>query len=94
MRMVTHISGTVPTNDPRAAIAECLTVHAEAIERFGTDHPELHPTVPVELRDKVQRQRVKVSVTLEGVDPISHAAHVAALTKGLRLVIRKLAPCS
>jgi hypothetical protein len=74
---------------------ECLAAHAEAVERFGTEQPEIADTIPVELRDRMQRQRAKVASSLEGVDPAAHAQHVAALIKGLRLVMRKLDPsCS
>jgi hypothetical protein len=77
------------------AIAECLALHAEAVERFGTDTPELADTVPALLRDKMQRQRQKVATSLEGNNPAVHARHVEALTKGLRIVMRRLDPrCS
>jgi hypothetical protein len=76
------------------AIAECLSAHAEALDKHGTDQPELLDAIPVELREKIQRQRAKVSATLEGVDPVVHAAHVEALTKGLRFVLKRLSPCS
>jgi hypothetical protein len=76
------------------AIAECLSAHAKAVDQHGTDQPELANTIPVELRNKIQRQRAKVSATLEGVDPDVHALHVAALTKGLKLVLKRLSPCS
>jgi hypothetical protein len=80
-----------------AVIAECLAAHAEAVDRFGTEAPELSDSIPIELREKMQRQRAKVSATLEGSDPDAHAVHVAALTKGLRLVmlrLKRLDPCS
>jgi hypothetical protein len=77
------------------AIASCLAAHAEAVERFGTATPELAVTVPIELRNKMQRQRQKVATSLEGNDPGAHAQHVEALTKGLRIVMRRLDPrCS
>jgi hypothetical protein len=75
-------------------IGECLAAHAEAIERFNTDQPELLEAVPLDLQDKMQRQRQQVVASLEGAHPTVHAQHVAALTKGLRLVMRKLNPCS
>jgi hypothetical protein len=76
--------------DLATAMAECLAAHAEAVDQFGTDHPELLDGVPANLREKLQRQRGKVSATLEGVDPAVHAVHVEALAKGLRLVLRRL----
>jgi hypothetical protein len=79
----------------QSVIAECLAAHAEAMQRFGTEQPELADVIPVELRNRMQRQRAKVASSLVGDDPAVHAQHVAALTKGLRLVMRKLDPsCS
>jgi hypothetical protein len=77
--------------DLRAVIAENLSVHAEAMAKLGTDRPELDHRVPVELREKIIRQRAKVSASLEG-DPEHHQAHVESLTRGLRLVLRRLVP--
>jgi hypothetical protein len=77
--------------DLPATIAECLSVHAEAMAKLGTDRPELDPRVSTELRDKIIRQRAKVSASLEG-DPTHHEAHVESLTKGLRLILRRLVP--
>jgi hypothetical protein len=81
------------TTNLQTAIAECLAVHAEAVEKHGTDQPELLDAIPIELREKMQRQRQKVSATLEGVDPAVHAAHVEALTKGIRMIMKRLSPC-
>jgi hypothetical protein len=72
------------------AIAECLQVHAEAVEKFGTDRPEESDNIPSELREKMTRQRAKVDATLQAVDPSAHIAHLEALIKGLRLVMRRL----
>jgi hypothetical protein len=80
--------------DLATTIAECLAAHAEALDTFGTDRPELSKPCQLRLRDKMIRQRQKVDVSLSGADPEVHAAHIAALTKGLRLVMRKLSPCS
>jgi hypothetical protein len=77
----------------QGVIAECLAAHAEAVERLGTDQPELIDGVSSDLRDKMLRQRQKVSASLEGVDPAVHVQHVAALTKGVRLVIKRLSLC-
>jgi hypothetical protein len=75
-----------------AAIAECLALHAEAMDKLGTEYPERLPRVPDALRAKMTRQRDKVSATLESVDPAVHVAQVESLNKGLRLILRKLAP--
>jgi hypothetical protein len=77
--------------DLATVIAECLSVHAEAMDRLGTDRPELDARIPDELRAKLIRQRANVSATLEG-DPEVHRQHVEALTLGLRVVLRRLAP--
>jgi hypothetical protein len=74
-----------------AVIAECLSVHAEAMAKLGTDRPELDERVDSGIRDKIVRQRAKVSASLEG-DPEQHQAHVEALTKGLRIVLLRLVP--
>ena len=65
-------------------------MHAEALEKFGTDRPEQSDSIPSELRDKMTRQRAKVDATLQGEDVPAHVAHVEALTKGLRVVMRRL----
>jgi hypothetical protein len=77
--------------DLAATIAECLSVHAEAMAKLGTDRPELNERIAPELREKIARQRAKVSASLEG-DPDQHQAHVEALTKGLRIILRRLVP--
>jgi len=77
--------------DLPATIAECLSVHAEAMDRLGTDRPELDDRVDPGLREKIVRQRAKVSASLEG-DPEQHRAHVESLTKGLKIVLRRLVP--
>ena len=76
--------------DLSQAIADCLAAHAEAVDRFGTDRPELSDTIPPALREKMTRQRQKVDATLQGDDVPAHVAHLVALTKGLRLVIHRL----
>jgi hypothetical protein len=76
--------------DLSQTIAECLAAHAEAVDRFGTDRPELADAIPPELRSKMQRQRAKVDATLQGDNVPAHVAHLEALTKGLRLVMRRL----
>ena len=76
----------------QAAIAEYLSVYAEAMAALGTDEPELDPRIDQALRDKIVRQRAKVNATLSGVAPEVHVAHVEALTSGLRVVLRRLAP--
>jgi hypothetical protein len=73
-----------------AAIAECLSLHAQAMADLGTDRPELDGRVPVDLREKIIRQRAKVSAS-EG-DPDQHRQQVEALNKGLRIVLRRLVP--
>jgi hypothetical protein len=74
-----------------AAIAECLSLHAQALDRLGTDRPELDDRVDPEFRVKVVRQRSNVSASLEG-DPELHRRHVEALNKGLSILLRRLAP--
>jgi hypothetical protein len=72
-------------------IAECLSLHAQAVDKLGTDRPELDERIDPELRNKIVRQRTKVSASLE-VDPEQHRAHVESLNKGLRIVLRRLVP--
>ena len=72
-------------------IAECLALHAQAIDRLGTDYPESDPRIDPGLRDKIVRQRAKVSASLSG-DPALHQLHVEALNRGLRIVLRRLIP--
>jgi hypothetical protein len=78
-------------SDLAAAIAECLALHAKAMDKLGTDHPELDPRVAPDFRDKIIRQWAKVSASLEG-DPEVHRLHVEALNKGVRILLRRLAP--
>jgi hypothetical protein len=80
----------MPSSLP-AVVAECLSIHAEAMAKLATDRPELDPRVPTEIREKIIRQRAKVATSLEG-DPLHHQAHVESLTKGLRLILRRLVP--
>jgi hypothetical protein len=84
-------AATGAMTDLPATIAECLSVHAEAMDRLGTNRPELDDRVDPGLREKIVRQRAKVSASLEG-DPEQHRAHVESLTKGLKIVLRRLVP--
>jgi hypothetical protein len=77
--------------DLPAVIAECLGLHAESMHRLGTEQPELNPRVDPGLRDKIVRQRAKVSASFESTAE-DHARHVESLNKGLRIVLRRLAP--
>jgi hypothetical protein len=77
----------------QTALAEYFATHAEAVERFGTYQPELLDSVPAELRDRMQRQRQKVSASIQANDVKAHLRHVEACTKGLRLVMRRLSGC-
>jgi hypothetical protein len=76
----------------QAAIAECLSLHAQAVEKLGTDQPEMLPKVPPAIRAKIATQRERVNATLSGVAPEVHVAHVESLNAGLRLILKKLAP--
>ena len=80
-------------SDLATAIAECLSAHAEAVEKFGTETPEQHENTPAGLRAKMQQARANVSATLEGSTPEQHALHIQALTRGLRLVMKRLSTC-
>ena len=75
-----------------AVIAEMLALHAEAVEKLGTEFPEQHPEIPEELRIKMGQARINVNATLEGSDPTQHVLHLQALNKGLRIVLRRLLP--
>jgi hypothetical protein len=66
------------------AIAECLALHAEAMDRLGTDYPERLSRVPVSVKEKMSRQRERAQ-TLD-------LDQVQSLNAGLRLILRKLAP--
>jgi hypothetical protein len=86
-------SGIHPENEALpAAIAACLSVHAECVEKLGTEFPEQLPSVSPTLRDKITRQRERVTLSLSGVDPSVHVAHLESLTTGLRLILNRLAP--
>jgi hypothetical protein len=74
-----------------AVIAECLSLHAQAVAKLGTDRPELDPRVDPEFRARIIRQRANVSASLEG-DPELHQRHVESLNRGLRILLRRLAP--
>jgi hypothetical protein len=74
-----------------AAIVECLSLHAQAVDKLGTDRPELDYRIDHRLRDKIVRQRAKMSASFEG-NPEQHRAHVESLNKGLRIVLRRLLP--
>jgi hypothetical protein len=79
--------------DLASTIAECLALHAESLDKFGTDQPELHDSIPKELQDKMRQARANVSATLTGCDPAQHVLHLQALCRGLRLVMKRLKPC-
>ena len=68
--------------DLQTTIAECLALHAEAVEKLGTEFPEQLPAIPEELRIKMQQARTNVNATLEGSDPTQHVLHLQALNKG------------
>jgi hypothetical protein len=72
-----------------SAIAACLAAHAKSVEATGSDRPELDWRIDPTLREKIDRQRHKVEASLDG-DPDTHRQHVEALTKGMRIVLRKL----
>jgi hypothetical protein len=71
------------------AIAECLALHADCVEKFGTETPEEHARVPAELRQKMCQARANVSATLEGSSVEQHVLHIQNLCRGLRLVVMK-----
>ena len=74
------------------AITESLSLHAECLDRLGTDLPETLPQIVPALRDKIIRQRKRVNATLTGVDPSVHIKHIESLNAGLKLILNKLAP--
>jgi hypothetical protein len=78
--------------DLSVALAECLSLHAEAKAKLGTEYPERLPQVPEGIRAKMARQRDKVSASLSGTRPEDHVAHVESLNAGLRLLLRRLSP--
>ena len=69
-------------------IAECLLVHADTVERFGTARPELVDGSNHELIARLVRQRMRVAAALDGDDPEVAAKHVESLTKGMRIAAR------
>jgi hypothetical protein len=75
------------------AIAVCLALHAESLEKFGTETPEKHDSIPVELQEKMREARANVAATLCGNNPDQHVLHLQALCRGLRLVMKRLKPC-
>jgi hypothetical protein len=79
-------------SDLQAAIAECLALHAEAVDKLGTEFPEQLEGIPDELRLKMRQARANVNATLEGSAPAQHVLHLQALNKGLRFVLRRLLP--
>jgi hypothetical protein len=80
-------------SDLSKAIAECLALHAEAVEQFGTETPEENPALPPELQAKLAQARTNVNVTLTGSSVDQHVLHIQTLCRGLRLVMRKLSGC-
>jgi hypothetical protein len=81
------------SSDLATIIAETLALHAEAIDRFGTETPEDHDSVSTELRQKMHQARANVSATLEGSSVQQHVLHLQSLCRGLRLVMRRLSGC-
>jgi hypothetical protein len=81
------------TADLAPAIAECLSLHAEVVDRFGTEMPEEHDSIPEELRLKMRQARANVNATLTGCSVEQHVLHIQTLCRGLRLVMRRLAGC-
>ena len=76
-------------DDLVAAIVECLSLHAQAMARLGTERPERDGRISSELRAKIERQRANVSASFD-CDPETHRQHIESLNKGLRLVLRRL----
>jgi hypothetical protein len=75
----------------QAAIAECLSLHAQAMDRLGTDRPELDPRIDPDLRDKLIRQRANVIGSLDD-QAEAHLRQVESLNKGLKVILRRLVP--
>jgi hypothetical protein len=75
--------------DLALAIAELLHAHADCLDQFGTTRPETNAMLGSELITKMRRQRAKVDASLDG-PPATHAAHVRALTQGMRTCMRRL----
>jgi hypothetical protein len=68
----------------RNTLAACLFAHADAVERFGTDRPELVDGSQHDLIGRLIRQRQRAAA-LDGDDPEALAKHVESLTKGMRI---------
>jgi hypothetical protein len=79
--------------DLQTTIAEYLVLCAEAVEKFGTDTPELHDAVPEELQHKMRQARDNVNATMTGCSPKQHVLHLKALCHDLRLVMKRRTPC-
>jgi hypothetical protein len=75
----------------QTAIAECLSLHAQAMDKLGTDRPELDPRIDETLREKLIRQRANVVSSLDDQADL-HLRQVESLNKGLRIILRRLAP--
>lgn len=74
----------------QSAIAECLELHARAVEQFGTETPEELNGISEALRRKMRQARANVSATLSGSSPEQHVLHLQSLCRGLRLVMKTL----
>ena len=75
----------------QVAIAECLSLHAQAMDKLRTDRPELDPRIEPDLRDKLVRQRGKVIASLDDAEDL-HRCHLESLNKGLKIILRRLMP--
>jgi hypothetical protein len=80
---------TALERDIALAIAELLAVHAECLDRFGSDLPENNAMLGADLITRMRQQRKKLEASLDG-PPEVHAAHCRALAAGMRLCMRKL----
>jgi hypothetical protein len=87
-----HKGGLKMGADLVTAIPECLSLHAEAINQFGTETPEEHDSIPEELQRKMRQARANVAATLDGHNPAQHPLHLQALCRGLRLIMKRLKP--
>jgi hypothetical protein len=76
--------------DLATAIAEYLSLHAEAVERSGLEAPELHSSIPEGLRAKVLQAHANVNATLTGCSVEQHVLHISAACRGLRLLLKRL----
>jgi hypothetical protein len=77
-------------NDLATAIAETSALHAECLEKFGTETPEDHDSIPEGLRTKMRLARTNANAALSGCTPAEHVRHLQALCCGLRLVMCRL----